>query len=160
MEAPSATSQDTASTDGFINTKSGNDLPRKSTKNQSAEIAVEDSCHTLSDKYGKTIHYSAERIIGNGSFGVVFQAIIEEIGEIVAIRKVLQHKRFKNREFQVMKQLHIVQLKHYFYCFYFNREKIDTADEPYLHLVLEFGPDTLYGVTSETAAEIQAVHAA
>ena len=49
MEAPSATSQDTASTDGFINTKSGNDLPRKSTKNQSAEIAVEDSCHTLSD---------------------------------------------------------------------------------------------------------------
>lgn len=67
------------------------------------------------------ISYSAERIIGNGSFGVVFQAAVVETGEIVAIKKVLQDKRFKNRELQIMRQLvkdphsNIVALKHCFY---------------------------------------------
>ena len=42
-----------------------------------------------------TISYSAERVIGNGSFGVVFQATVVETGEIVAIKKVLQDRRFK-----------------------------------------------------------------
>jgi hypothetical protein len=37
---------------------------------------------------GQTINYSAERIIGNGSFGVVFQASVVETGETVAIKKV------------------------------------------------------------------------
>ncbi len=69
----------------------------------------------------KTISYSAERIIGNGSFGVVFQATVVETGEVVAIKKVLQDKRFKNRELQIMRQLvkdphsNIVGLKHCFY---------------------------------------------
>ena len=68
-----------------------------------------------------TISYSAERIIGNGSFGVVFQASVVETGEIVAIKKVLQDKRFKNRELQIMRLLvqdphcNIVSLKHCFY---------------------------------------------
>jgi glycogen synthase kinase 3 beta len=67
------------------------------------------------------ISYSAERIIGNGSFGVVFQAAVVETGEIVAIKKVLQDKRFKNRELQIMRQLvkdphsNIVALQHCFY---------------------------------------------
>ena len=67
------------------------------------------------------ISYSAERIIGHGSFGVVFEAAVVETGEIVAIKKVLQDKRFKNRELQIMRQLvndphsNIVALKHCFY---------------------------------------------
>ena len=32
---------------------------------------------------------------GNGSFGVVYQARLTETNEIVAIKKVLQDKRFK-----------------------------------------------------------------
>lgn len=39
--------------------------------------------------------YAAERVIGNGSFGVVFQAVVVETGEVVAIKKVLQDRRFK-----------------------------------------------------------------
>jgi len=54
---------------------------------------------------GQTLHFSAERIIGNGSFGVVFQASVVETGETVAIKKVLQDKRFKNRELHIMRQL-------------------------------------------------------
>ena len=40
------------------------------------------------------------QVIGNGSFGVVYQAKLVETGEMVAIKKVLQDKRFKNRELQ------------------------------------------------------------
>ena len=67
------------------------------------------------------ISYSAERIIGNGSFGVVFEAKVVGTGEVVAIKKVLQDKRFKNRELQIMRQLvkdphtNIVALQHCFY---------------------------------------------
>lgn len=93
------------------------------------------------------ISYSAERVIGNGSFGVVFQATVVETGEIVAIKKVLQDKRFKNRELQIMRQLtkdphsNIVGLKH---CFYSQGEK---ADELYLNLVLEYVPETVYSIS-------------
>ena len=38
--------------------------------------------------------YKIKRIIGNGSFGVVYRAITCE-GETVAIKKVLQDNRFK-----------------------------------------------------------------
>lgn len=87
------------------------------------------------------ISYSAERVIGNGSFGVVFQATVVETGEVVAIKKVLQDKRFKNRELQIMRQLNhcnIVMLKQ---CFYSSGEK---PDEVYLNLVMEYVPDTVY----------------
>ena len=77
---------------------------------------------TIEDTTGPNISYSAERIIGNGSFGVVFEAKVIETNEVVAIKKVLQDKRFKNRELQIMRQLvkdphsNIVALKHCFYA--------------------------------------------
>ncbi|CAB9516777.1 Mitogen-activated protein kinase HOG1 (Fragment) [Seminavis robusta] len=95
----------------------------------------------------QNISYSAERIIGNGSFGVVFEAKVVETGEVVAIKKVLQDKRFKNRELQIMRQLvkdphpNIVALRH---CFYSQGEK---PDELYLNLVLEFVPETVYSIS-------------
>lgn len=95
----------------------------------------------------ENISYSAERIIGNGSFGVVFEAKVVETNEVVAIKKVLQDKRFKNRELQIMRQLvkdphtNIVALKH---CFYSQGEK---QDELYLNLVLEYVPETVYSIS-------------
>ena len=49
------------------------------------------------------LRFAAERIVGNGSFGVVFQATCIETKETVAIKRVLQDKRFKNRELQIMR---------------------------------------------------------
>jgi glycogen synthase kinase 3 beta len=41
------------------------------------------------------ISYTDTKVIGNGSFGVVYQAKIVHSNEQVAIKKVLQDKRFK-----------------------------------------------------------------
>ena len=43
------------------------------------------------------ISYSDTKVIGNGSFGVVYQAKLVTSNEQVAIKKVLQDKRFKVR---------------------------------------------------------------
>ncbi len=86
------------------------------------------------------VAYTDAKVIGNGSFGVVYQAKLCETGELVAIKKVLQDKRFKvndfflnflsfplilillfflkNRELQIMRRLehcNIVKLKYFFY---------------------------------------------
>ncbi|EIE26193.1 Pkinase-domain-containing protein, partial [Coccomyxa subellipsoidea C-169] len=90
----------------------------------------------------QTISYATERVVGNGSFGVVFQATCLETRETVAIKKVLQDKRFKNRELQIMKMMNhpnVVSLKH---CFYSTTEK----DEVYLNLVLEYVPETVFRI--------------
>ncbi|KAH9790766.1 Shaggy-related protein kinase epsilon [Citrus sinensis] len=90
----------------------------------------------------QTISYMAERVVGQGSFGIVFQAKCLETGETVAIKKVLQDKRYKNRELQTMRLLdhpNVVSLKH---CFFSTTDK----DELYLNLVLEFVPETVYRV--------------
>ena len=41
------------------------------------------------------VAYTDTKVIGNGSFGVVYQAKLCDSGELVAIKKVLQDKRFK-----------------------------------------------------------------
>ncbi|GFP95088.1 shaggy-related protein kinase delta [Phtheirospermum japonicum] len=87
----------------------------------------------------QVVTYIAEHVVGTGSFGVVFQAKCRETGEIVAIKKVLQDKRYKNRELQIMQMLdhpNIVALKHSFFA---KTEK----EELYLNLVLEYVPETV-----------------
>ena len=89
----------------------------------------------------KAISYAAERVIGNGSFGVVYQATVIDTGETVAIKKVLQDRRFKNRELEIMSTLshpNVVGLRH---CFYSKGEK---AEEVYLNLVMEYIPETIH----------------
>ena len=41
------------------------------------------------------VSYADMKLIGNGSFGVVYQAKLCDTGELIAIKKVLQDKRFK-----------------------------------------------------------------
>ncbi|XP_051728994.1 glycogen synthase kinase 3 alpha a [Ctenopharyngodon idella] len=89
------------------------------------------------------VSYTDIKVIGNGSFGVVYQARLIDSQEWVAIKKVLQDKRFKNRELQIMRKLdhcNIVRLRYFFYC---SGEK---KDEVYLNLVLDYVPETVYRV--------------
>ncbi|KAL5222933.1 hypothetical protein ABZP36_027646 [Zizania latifolia] len=89
----------------------------------------------------QTISYLAERVVGRGSFGVVFQAKCLETGERIAVKKVLQDSRYKNRELQTMQVLdhpNVACLKHYFCS--------TTEEELYLNLVLQFVPETVHRV--------------
>ena len=61
----------------------------------------------------------------------------------MAIKKVYQDKRYKNRELQILRILRhpfCIKMKHYFYT------NGDAADEVYLTVVMEHIPDTLYKV--------------
>ncbi|XP_078154045.1 shaggy-related protein kinase eta-like isoform X2 [Carex rostrata] len=111
---------------------------------------------TIGGKNGEpkqTISYMAERIVGSGSFGVVFQAKCLETGETVAIKKVLQDRRYKNRELQLMRLMdhtNVISLKH---CFY----STTTRDEIYLNLVMEFVPESLSGVLKHYTSSNQRI---
>ncbi|CAL9135128.1 unnamed protein product [Musa textilis] len=100
---------------------------------------------TIGGKNGEpkqTLSYMAERVVGTGSFGIVFQAKCLETSETVAIKKVLQDKRFKNRELQLMRTMahpNVISLKQ---CFFSSTSR----DELFLNLVMEYVPESLYGV--------------
>lgn len=77
------------------------------------------------------------------SFTLYVKAKCLETGAAVAIKKVLQDKRYKNRELQIMRILdhpNVVQLEH---CFFSTTDK----DELYLNLVLEYISETVYRVS-------------
>mmetsp|Transcript_33555 Transcript_33555/g.104435 ORF Transcript_33555/g.104435 Transcript_33555/m.104435 type:complete len:385 (-) Transcript_33555:342-1496(-) len=85
--------------------------------------------------------YNAERVIGNGTFGIVYSAHVVETNETVAIKKVFVDRRYRNRELQVWREMrhpNIVTLKHAFYT------SGDSPDELYLNMVMEFLPETAY----------------
>ncbi|XP_046831520.1 glycogen synthase kinase-3 beta isoform X7 [Vespa crabro] len=102
----------------------------------------------------REVAYTDTKVIGNGSFGVVYQAKLFDTGEMVAIKKVLQDKRFKNRELQIMRRLehcNIVKLKYFFYSCG------DKKDEVYLNLVLEYIPETVYKVARHYSKSKQTI---
>uniref|UniRef100_A0A914PVU0 Protein kinase domain-containing protein n=1 Tax=Panagrolaimus davidi TaxID=227884 RepID=A0A914PVU0_9BILA len=98
------------------------------------------------------VKYSNVRVVGNGSFGVVYAARLNGSGEHIAIKKVLQDKRYKNRELQIMRKLehqNIVKLLYFFFC------HNDERDDLYLNLILEFVPETVYRVSRQYAKQRQ-----
>lgn len=65
-----------------------------------------------------------------------------ENGEKVAIKKVLQDKKFKNRELQIMQYFdhpNVVQLKNHFFV-------RKGENQLYLNLVMEYVPQSLYSL--------------
>ncbi|KAM7275917.1 hypothetical protein ACFE04_017783 [Oxalis oulophora] len=99
---------------------------------------------TIGGKNGepkRTISYMAERAVGKGTFGIVFQAKCIETGETVAIKKVLQDRRYKNRELQLMRLMdhpNVISLKHFF--------STTTKDELFQNLVMEYVPESMFRV--------------
>jgi glycogen synthase kinase 3 beta len=88
----------------------------------------------------RELSYTQYKVVGSGSFGVVFQTKLSPSGEDAAIKRVLQDKRFKNRELEIMRKVshpNIVELKAFFYS-------TSERDEVYLNLVLEYIPETVY----------------
>jgi len=77
----------------------------------------------------------------HGTFGVVFEAVLQPKKEKVAIKKVLQDPQYRNRELDIIKQLdhpNVVRLIYHFF------EKIQ--NDRFLYLIMEFMADSLYRV--------------
>ena len=80
--------------------------------------------------------------IGHGAFGKVLLAVVKTTGEKVAIKKVFQDRRYKNRELPIMLELHhpnIVELKSY----YKTKAENKSDDEFFLNCIMEYVPVTL-----------------
>lgn len=92
--------------------------------------------------------YVALKVIGYGAFGVVYEVKVNDTDDKVAIKKILQDKRFKNRELQILKDLqhpNIVTLKNAFYT------SGNKPEELYLNIVMDYIPDNLVKVMKEYA---------
>ena len=88
------------------------------------------------------LEFPKNNVLGMGAFGKVKLAIIKKTGEKVAIKKVFQDRRYKNRELPIMQELHhpnIVELKSYF-C---TKAENCNDDEFYLNCIMEYVPKTL-----------------
>ena len=85
--------------------------------------------------------YTLIKPTGNGAFGMVYKAKDNQNGRIVAVKKVFQDQRYKNRELSIIKEL-----KHENCCYlydYFYSTASDNPDEEYLNLIMEYMPETL-----------------
>uniref|UniRef100_A0A914NMW4 Protein kinase domain-containing protein n=1 Tax=Meloidogyne incognita TaxID=6306 RepID=A0A914NMW4_MELIC len=74
--------------------------------------------------------------------------------KMLQLKKVLQDKRFKNRELQIMRKLdhrNVVKLKYFFYS------AGDKKEEVYLNLILEYVPETVYRVARHYAKQRQII---
>lgn len=121
--------------------------------------------------------YRLNKVVGNGSFGIVHEAFVIKSNERVAIKKVLQDPRYKNRELSIMKDLshpNIVKLRDYYYTIVSSSNATTTTntsssnnkdpgelagdrgpdrdtpsekEEKYLNLVMEYVPETVHKVT-------------
>lgn len=88
-----------------------------------------------------TYSYSNYVPIGYGTFGTVYKAKCDQTGEDVAIKRVFQDVRYKNRELQILQELNhinVVKLKNYFYTL-----SNKNANEKFLNVVMDYYPDSL-----------------
>lgn len=66
---------------------SGGEIGARSRRAQASDNSGASSTSSRRDKSSETINYDAQRMVGHGSFGAVFQAKVVETGEVVAIKK-------------------------------------------------------------------------
>lgn len=92
----------------------------------------------------ESVNYKWLKIIGQGTFGVVYKAEEIATSKVVAIKKVFQDPKYSNREFKIVIDLdhpNCIKVHHYFFS-----QKEDSSKDVYLNLVMDFIPDTLYKI--------------
>ncbi|KAK9451937.1 kinase-like domain-containing protein [Limtongia smithiae] len=95
----------------------------------------------------RDVSYTECKMVGNGSFGIVYQTKLQPSGQDIAIKRVHQDKRFKNRELQIMrlvKHPNVVDLIAFFYSSSNNEHFNPPREDVYLNLILEYIPETVY----------------
>jgi glycogen synthase kinase 3 beta len=134
-----------------------NNPTSSSTSKDTSKLTTVIATKGKGDDETEEISYTDAKVIGNGSFGVVYQARLIGSNDLVAIKKVLQDRRYKNRELQIMRRLehhNVVQLLYFF--FISSTDRVG-REEVYLHLVLEFIPETVNKVARHYAKSKQTI---
>ncbi|KAI8337246.1 putative glycogen synthase kinase 3 alpha [Chlamydoabsidia padenii] len=101
------------------------------------------------------LEYIKQKTVGTGTFGTVIQVkLVSDNNEIVAIKEVLQDKRYRNRELEILRTLdhpNVCHLRSYFYRYeedkkFVTKRTKKTKDKTYLNLVIDFMPETMYSI--------------
>lgn len=110
---------------------------------ETAQSTVKATAGSAANSFEKDITFSNLGVVGKGSFGVVFKTSLidgDQAGErVVALKKVLQDRRYKNRELEIMRTVahcNIIELHWFFFT-------TGSRDDQYLNLVMEFLPMSL-----------------
>eukprot|EP00768_Dysnectes_brevis_P000066 gnl/Dysnectes_brevis/1015_a1132_2792.p1 GENE.gnl/Dysnectes_brevis/1015_a1132_2792~~gnl/Dysnectes_brevis/1015_a1132_2792.p1 ORF type:complete len:365 (+),score=117.55 gnl/Dysnectes_brevis/1015_a1132_2792:98-1192(+) len=115
-----------------------------------SELYVGQQVTVPGSETGPEITFVVERAIGSGSFGVVFIARSLADGTRLAVKKVLQDRRYRNRELKTMLKLaehphpNIVTLMNHFYS------PAGSGGNLYLNILMDYVPETVYQVTKST----------
>jgi len=92
----------------------------------------------------KSKNYTWNKIIGQGTFGTVYQAYCVNSRKQVAIKKVFQDPKYRNREFSIVVDLdhpNTIKVHDYFFS-YGDENPLDI----FLNIVMDYMPVTLYKV--------------
>ena len=112
----------------------------KSQRSISDERSTKRTKEEDNDLLPVNISYEGIRVVGNGAFSIVYLAKVVETGELVAIKRVYQNKRYENREVDLMRELYhqnTVSLKQAFYC------RGEKGSGIYLNIIMDYVPETL-----------------
>ena len=88
--------------------------------------------------------YEIEGVAGKGTFGVVYFGLNRATGERIAIKKVFQDKKYKNREHQILKLL-----KHPNNLVMRDSFLTYEGDDEFLNIVMDYFSDNLYQVVKK-----------
>lgn len=83
--------------------------------------------------------YACEDKVGSGTFGVVHKARDKKTLELVAIKRVYQDKKYKNRELEILRTLDhpsVLRIRDSFFTY--------DGDKEYLNVVMDYFPSNLY----------------
>ena len=104
------------------------------------EITIDEIFQMNQIKYNTT--FEPLCTLASGAFGTVYLAKIKKTNQVVAIKKVFQDKRYRNRELSILTELNhpiCILLYHHFYT-----NSVENSDEEYLNLIMEYMPETLH----------------
>lgn len=155
--AAAATTAANSSSGGGGGTTAGGTTAGGGSSKEPPKITTVIATKGKGDDETEEISYTDAKVIGNGSFGVVYQARLIATGELVAIKKVLQDRRYKNRELQIMRRLDHQNIVKLLYFFFISSTDRFGREEVYLHLVLEFIPETVNKVARHYAKSKQTI---
>ena len=85
--------------------------------------------------------YELDKKVGSGTFGVVIKARDKKTLDIVAIKKVYQDRKYKNRELEILKGLkhpNVLEMKDHYFTYDGGKEYLNVVMDYYPFNLLEY----------------------